>query len=182
MNKKSLNVVLQGIINLLFVFGFFMPINKVTGFISLDVSIIDQDTGWIFLVAFILVSGVFTFLTHYKPHEKRYTMLINLIAIYLLTIFFFIDSIGKVEESDFFVVTMGISPFYFLIIAVLFSIFHFANHKIVSTLLKNENQQHANNTSFDQRYEQLDKIKTLLDNGTITEDEYSEEKKRILKS
>ena len=183
MKKNLINTILLIGISVLFIIGFFLPANIVKGFINTGVSIMDRSDGWVFLLIFIFLTAATGTLTYFKPRKNRYSSLIQLIIIYLFTILFFIDSVGRIEDSDFVSITMGFAPIYFLFIAILFSVFQFKNQWVLSFFDKfqssQENVQITKETEGDS-YDQLEKIKSLYDKGVLTEVEYNEEKNKIL--
>jgi hypothetical protein len=185
MKIKNISVVFQTVASVLFLFSFFLPINRLKSFISIDVSIMDRDGGALLITLFILLAAGAVFYSFKKEDSNKTGLLITMILFFCFSAYFFFDSTLRLETSEYAVISMGFAPFYALIISIAFTFYYVKSEVVLRKMIEllsntKTRSDDINNVKHD-IYSELSTIKNLYDKGIINEEEYGKQKENLLK-
>lgn len=150
-----------------------------------------EGIGWIPILLFLSVSVISLVGTSIEPIKIRAFFIIpSLVSGYiaLSVIKKFNVKISDVAENDFFGISSTLSIGYGLYLIILCSILILVLGFVLdrnNPIQKEQPQSQPKNNLADEHQKtinQLQQLKQLLDNGTLTTDEFEEEKSKLLKS
>jgi len=171
-----------GLLLLIFA-SFFMTAFKVDlGFVEATTSIADLDGGGI--VVFIALAGALGIgYLEYSKHnftQKAYYIYSGLVTAYMV-----LEIIGQKSDDDFGILTLGIASYLLIILpALLFAVTlkgdlvtEFVEHKFPSG---NNTPQRVKTNKASNNYDEIKKLKELLDMGAISQEEFDKKKSDLL--